>query len=230
MKTILSTALLAGLTTAAHAGLSVSTYDDLSEGFKGDTFSYNGVTYSNVNNTGGVFPNGDMFTSADIGDQVIVEDATLLYNDFPSWGSADKALTFGTAFIPGDNLSLGAIAKVDMTLDEVADFASLEMAYFELGPWGGITYSLDAYLNGQHVGTDSFVIAGNDPDERDEIAFATMVIDGVRFDTLKLTATFGGEFSAPRILIDDLSINTVPAPASAGIALGLAGLASRRRR
>ncbi|CAN0598275.1 unnamed protein product, partial [Laminaria digitata] len=144
MKTTMTSIALLGLiASSGNAGtLSVSNYDDLSEGFYGNSFSYNGVNYNQVNNVDGMFPDGSTFTAGGgvtgLGDEIIVENATLLYNDFPSFGSGPNGLTFGAAFIPGDNLSLGAISTVTMGLDQNANFASLDMAYFENGPWGGI--------------------------------------------------------------------------------------------
>jgi hypothetical protein len=179
----------------------------------------------------GVFPDGGTFEPGDgidgLGNQVIVENATLLYNDFPSFGSANNALTFGSAYIVGDNVSLGALSTVTMDLDEMADFASLEMAYYENGPWGGIVYHLDAYNSGSVVASDSFSIS--DLGGRDNIAFATLSVGGVEFDSLRLYATFGNDFSGPRILVDNLTINTVPAPGALAL-LGMGGLAARRRR
>lgn len=231
MNDLLTIALATALVGAgaAAASTTVSSYDDLGEGFLGTTFSYNGVTYRDANNVSGVFPDGDTFTPGDIGDNFIIERATLLYNDFPGWGSPNNALTFGTAFIPGDNLSLGAFANAWMDLDTLSDFVSMEMAYFENGPWGGIVFQLDAYRDGAIVGSDSFTISGANPG-RDNIAFAQLSIDGVAFDSLNLRATFDGQFSAPRLMIDDLTLRAVPAPASALSLLTLAGFASRRRR
>lgn len=235
MRNVISGAAICAITAgSAFAGLSVSTYDDLAEDHHGTSLYYNGVTYSQVNNVDGVFPDGSTFSAGGgidgLGDQVIVENAGLLYNDYPDFGSPNHALTFGSSYIPGDNLSLGAISTVTMDLDSVADFASLEMAYYENGPWGGIVYHLDAFMNGSLVTSDSFTIAGTDPNGRDNIAFATLSVDGAQFDSLQLYATFGNEYSAPRILVDNLTINSVPAPASAMLMLGAAGLVSRRRR
>jgi len=220
------------VSTQALATVSVSTYDDLGEGFYGSTYHYNGVTYTDVNNVAGVFPDGSTFTAGGgvtgLGDTIIVEDATLLYNDFPGWGSADKCLTFGTTYVPGDNLSLGALSTVTMELDEVADSASLEMAYYENGPWGGIVYHLGAFMGGSLVASDSLTIS--DLGGRDNLAFATLSVSGAEFDSLLLYATYGSEYSGPRILVDNLTLNTVPAPATAGVlALGAAGLRRRRR-
>lgn len=220
------------MSASALADVSVSNYDDLSEAFYGESFHYNGVTYSDVNNVDGVFPSGDTFTAGGgvtgLGTEIIVENATLLYNDFPTWGSANNALTFGTSFVVGDNLSIGALSAVTMTLDSVSDFASIEMAFFENGPWGGIVYHLDAMMNGSVVGTDSFTIS--DLGGRDNVAFNTLSVGGVEFDSLHLYGTFGSDFSGGRALLDNLTINTVPAPGSMAMFVGAAGLVARRRR
>lgn len=85
------TAALAGAVGVLAAGSSagtttVSTYDDVAEGFYGTSWYYNGVTYNQVNNVHGVFPDGSTFEPGDgvdgLGDQVIVENAGLFYDDF----------------------------------------------------------------------------------------------------------------------------------------------------
>jgi len=232
VSSVVTGLIVAGLSGAAMANPSVSTYDDLAEGFYGQSFTYNGVTYTNVNNVSGVFPGGDTFGPGGgidgLGNEIIVENATLLYNDFPGFGSATNGLTFGAAFVPGDNLSLGALSTVTMELDAVATDASLEMAYYENGPWGGIVYHLDAFLGGSLVASDSFTIA--DGGGRDNIAFATLSVGGAQFDSMQLYATFGADYSGPRILLDDLTVNYVPAPGALAVLLGAGGLASRRRR
>lgn len=230
-KAMKLTVLLGACAAMSNAGtLSVSTYDDLSEAFYGESFHYNGVTYSDVNNVAGVFPSGDTFEADGIfglGHEVIVENATLLYNDFPGWGSANNALTFGTTFVVGDNLSLGALSTVTMTLDQVADFASVEIAYYENGPWGGIQYHLDAIMGGSVVASDSFSIS--DLGGRDNIAFSSLSVDGAIFDSLHLYATYGSDYSGPRALLDNLTINSVPAPSALAL-LGAGGLLGARRR
>lgn len=231
-KTIATTAAIGALASLAQGQISITTYDDLGEGFYGQTLHHNGVTYSEVNNVFGVFPDGNTFEPGGgingLGDEIIVENATLLYNDFPGFGSGPNGLTFGSAFVPGDNLSLGAISTVTMTLDQVADFASVELAYFENGPWGGIVYHLDAYMGDALVGADEFTIA--DGGGRDNIAFSTLSVDGAQFDSLQFYATFGDDFTGPRVLLDNLTLNTVPAPsAMALLGLGALGVARRRR-
>ena len=232
MKLATTALISAILASGAHAGMSVSTYDDLAESFYGDSFHYNGVTYHDVNNVDGVFPSGDTFEAGGgingLGTTVIVENATVLYNDFPTWGSANNALTFGTSFVNGDNVSLGALSTVSMALDNNADFASVEIAYYENGPWGGIQYHLEAYLGGTLVDADSFAIS--DFGGRDNVAFNSLSVSGGEFDSLRLFATYGSEYSGPRALLDNLTLTTVPAPGSVAVLLGAGGFIGRRRR
>lgn len=228
MKQFSLLALGAAALVSAPALAQVSTYDDLAEGFLGSAFSYNGVNYSEVNDVGGSFPGGDTFVPADIGNNFIIENATLLYNDFPAWGSSPNALTFGTAFIPGDNLSLGAFARATMSFDQVVDSVRMDMVFYENGPWGGIVFHLDGLRNGSVVASDSFTIS--DLGGRDSIAFSSLSISGQEFDGARIYATNGADYSAPRLMIDNLTLTPVPAPASAGVLLALAGAARRRRR
>ena len=217
-------------TSAASAQPRTLDFDDLAEGFHGETFTYNGVTFSEVNGIGGVFPDGSTFDPDYPGEEVIIENATLFYNDYPTWGSANNALTFGGAYIVGDNLSLGAVSRVTMTLDGLHDAVWFDMAYYENGPWQGIVYTLDAYLGGSLVASQNHTIAGSgDLTSRDNIALHTFALDGAQFDSLQFTATFNGQPSAPRILIDDLTLNAVPAPGAAAV-MGVAGFAALRRR
>ncbi len=226
------TALLcAALVAPAVAQTTVSTYDDLAEGFHGDSMHYNGVTYHSVNNMPGVFPDGSTFGTGlppdGLGNTLIVEDATYLFDANPSWGSANNVLTFGWAHMPGPNLTVGPLSTVSMDLDSVSDFASLEIGYYENGPWGRIEYHLEAFLDGVSVAHDSFSIS--DLGGRDNFAFATLAVSGAQFDSLQLYATYEGQFTAPRGLIDNLTINAVPAPGAAAL-LGMGGLMAGRRR
>ena len=181
-----------------------SHYDDLEESFLGTSYAYNGVTYRDVNGIGGVFPDGSTFVPADVGDQVIIENAGLFYNDFPQWGSTPNVMTFGTTYVNGSNFSIGALVRASMDLDVVANAVDVQLAYYENGPWGGIELRLDAYLDGSLVGSDSFTISNLGG--RDNVTTATLAIAGVEFDALQLHATYDGQPSAPRVMIDDLRL------------------------
>lgn len=185
----------------------VSTYDDLDEGFLGQSYAYNGVTYSEVNGIGGVFPDGSTFTPADVGDELVIENAGLIYPDFPDFGSAPNVLTFGTTFISGDNFSIGALVRATLDLDQPASAVEVDLAYYENGPWGGIEVHLDAYRDGVLVGGDQFTLAG--VPGRDNVATRTLALSGFEFDQLKLYATYDGQPTAPRVMIDDLALTPV---------------------
>jgi hypothetical protein len=97
-----------------------------------------------------------------------------------------------------------------MDLDTPASAASVDLAFYENGPWGGIVLHLDAYQGGSVVGSDSLTIS--DLGGRDNMTTATFSISGVTFDSLKLYATYGDQPSAPRVMIDNLTLT----PASGG--------------
>lgn len=214
--------------TAAQANV-FENYESLAEGFLGSSFTSNGVTYRDVNNVTGSQPDGEVFHPGDLGDQLIIERGVPLYADFPTYGSANNGLTFGSAFINGDNLSIGALASVYMDLAELGISASFDIAFYENGPWGGIEYHLDALRNGSVVTSDFFTIVGGA--DRDNPNFTTMSVAGAEFDSLHLYATLDGHYVAPRGIIDDLTIAAAPVPEPATLAvLGLGALALRRKR
>jgi hypothetical protein len=183
---------------------SISNYDDLTEGFLGTSYAYNGVSYHDVNGIGGVFPDGSTFTAADVGDQAIIEDATDFYSVHPDYGSSPNSMTFGTAHVPGPNLSIGALVRVTMDLDQPASAASVDIGYYENGPWGGIEIHLDALDAGTVVASDVITIANGGGRDNDTVA--TLSVGGATFDSLKLYATYGDQPSAPRVMMDDLTL------------------------
>lgn len=192
------------------AGPSISNYDDLVEGSLATSYVYNGVSYHDVNGIGGVFPDGSTFTPDNVGDQLIIEDATDFYDVHADYGSAPNSLTFGSAYIPGPNLTIGALVRVTMDLDQPASAASVDIGYYENGPWGGIVIHLDALDAGTVVASDTITIA--DGGGRDNDTIATLSVGGATFDSLKLYATYGDQPSAPRVMMDDLTLT--PAAAS----------------
>lgn len=190
----------------------VSNYDALAEGFYGQTVTHNGVTYRDVNIHAGVFPTGETFDADGVnglGHTIIVEDSTLFYNDFPAWGSPPNTLTFGTAYVNGPNLSLGAMSTVTMDLAATATSASVDIAFYENGPWGGEVIHFDALLNGVVVASDTFTVSNLGG--RDNIAVRTMSVSSAgSLNQLKLYATFGASPSGVRMILDDLTITNTP--------------------
>jgi hypothetical protein len=229
MKSCALFGALAIVLTPGFALANLVDYEDLSEGFLGATFTHQGVTYRDVNNVTGFYADGVPFVAGEPGTDSIIENATLFYNDFPTYGSPINAMTFGNAFVNGENLSIGALASVFMDFETLANSASFDIAYYENGPWGTIEYKLDALLNGQVVASDNFFIA--DGGGRDNVAFTTMSVSGANFDSLHLYAMKNGSYTVPRGMIDNLNYAPVPEPATlAALGLGAAALAARRRR
>jgi hypothetical protein len=204
-----------------------SDYEDLSEGFKGETFVHNGVTYRDVNNVSGFYPDGVPFGPNDNGRENIIERAVPFYNDFPTYGSPVNTMTFGSSFVVGDNLSIGALASVWMDMPSVSNAVSFDIGFYERGPWGGIQWRLEAVRNGAVVGSDTITIASGG--DRDNPTVDSMSISGVEFDQLHLFGWLNNNYTAPRGIIDDLSITAVPEPTTLGL-LGAAGLLAARRR
>lgn len=222
-----------GIASQAIAVPFVENYEGLSEDFYGTSWTHNGLTYRDVNDQPGSFPSGETFTASDpntfagMGPYLMIENATLLYNDFPDFGSPVNALTFGYSFVQGNNLSIGALSTAWVDLPTAADSASFEIVYYENGPWGGIVYHLDALLGNTVVASDTFTIA--DGGGRDNIAFNELAVTGATFDTLHVYATWGPGYSGPRGMIDNLTLNFVPEPTSLGF-LGASAVLMRRRR
>jgi hypothetical protein len=183
---------------------SISHYDDLDEDFYGTSYAYNGVNYHDVNGIGGVFPDGSTFTPEDVGDQLIIENATDFYVVHPDWGSSPNAMTFGTSYVTGPNLSIGALVQVTMDLDVPANAASVEIGYYENGPWGRIVIHLDALDAGTVVASDTISIS--DLGGRDNDTIGVLSVDAETFDALRLYATYEDQPSAPRVMIDDLTL------------------------
>ena len=220
----LRTLTIASISSSALAG--IADFESAREGFAGESFVDGGITFFDLNDVSGINPDGSNFVPGEYGRQFIVENATLAINDFPGVLGGTNALSFGTSYISGDNLSINVLSSFHMTTGTTQNFASLDMLLFENGPWGGITISLDATLNGTHVATDSFVIA--DGGGRDGLAGRFLSIDGVDFDSLQVSARYSdGTYTAFAGLVDNVTIT--PAPGSLAL-LGAGSLAAARRR
>lgn len=186
----------------------VVAYDDIAEGFLGNAFDHDGIHYHDCNGLDVVFPNGDTATAADVGDQFIIENATVFYADFPDWGSAPNVLTFGGGYLSGNNFSIGALSRAAMDLGTPASAARFDLAYYENGPWGGIVLHLDALLGDTVVASQTLTIS--DLGGRDNVTTTSMHVDAERFDGLRLYATYNGQPSAPRVMIDNLTLTPAP--------------------
>lgn len=224
---MLAPAALLIMSASANADV-LHNYENLSEGFLGTTYSADGLTYRNVNDVAGFYADGTPFSDTELGNNLVVENATFFYNDFPTYGSPNNSLTFGDTYIPGDNLSIGVLASAYIDIDEMSNSASLDIAFYENGPWGGVEYHLEALLNGSVVASDSFSIS--DLGGRDNATFANLMVSGVDFNGLHLYAWKDGAYSAPRGMIDNLNIQTSPVPEPASMAVLACGVAALVRK
>lgn len=212
---------------AASAFGQFADFDSEVEGFLGESYTTGGISFFDANNVSGFFPDGEPFDSDDLGTDFIIEQSTVVWNDFPGFVSFPNTLTFGRAFVPGDNVTIGPLATASMSASGSFTSGGLDLVYYENGPWGGITVTLEALLNGSVVDSTSFVVAGNDPNGRDNPAATHLSVSAAEFDTMRIYSTLNGDYTTIRGLVDNVSF--VPAPGVATLA-GLAGLVAMRRR
>ncbi len=216
---------IAAFGTVTHA--SIADFETPREGFAGEIFTDNGITFSRLNDVSGMNPDGSSYGPGEYGRQFIVENATLAINDFPGVLGGAHALSFGNSFIAGENLSINVLSSFHISTGRVENAASLDMLLFENGPWGGITISLDATLGGNLVASDSFVIS--DLGGRDGLVGRSLSIDGVGFDSLEVSARWDdGTYAAFAGLVDNVAITPTPG-AMTMLAMGSVAMLRRKR-
>ena len=93
--------------------------------------------------------------------------------------------------------------------------AGFDLAFYENGPWGNIEWRLEAWHNNQVVATDNEVISNLGG--RDNATFKHLSVAAPQFESLHLYGWLNGNYTVPRGMIDNLSITSVPEPASAGL-------------
>ncbi|MDF1809591.1 MAG: PEP-CTERM sorting domain-containing protein [Phycisphaerales bacterium] len=225
-QTIIAGITLASLSSIALAG-GYTGFEDPREGFVGSSFTDGGISFYDLNNDSGLNPDGSTYGPGEYGTDFIVENATLAINDFPGVLSGAHALSWGTSYIAGDNLSINIVSTFSMTTNSVETDASFDLLYFENGPWGGITIELLATLRGDVVNMDSILIS--DLGGRDGLVGDQLSVSGIEFDALTVNARFAdGTSTVFAGLIDNVTIT--PAPGTLGLlAISGAGLARRRR-
>ena len=174
----MSIALIAGTTAAQTLN-----FDSETEGFLGTSHDFNGVTVFAVNQNSGINPDGSTFGPGDYGDQVVIEDANLLANDFPAV-TPDNVLSFGSSFVNGDNLSINLMSQVFISPNTSVDYFAVDLFHYENGPWGGIEVIVEGSDRGTPVVTDSFVIS--DLGGRDNVVHTRVELTGASFDTVRI--------------------------------------------
>lgn len=200
-------------------------FDNEIEGFLGSSYNSGGINFFEANNVNGFYPDGQPFTPDELGTDFIIERSVVVWNDFPDYVSFPNTLTFGKSYVPGDNVSLGPLATASMSAVGSFTSGSLDLIYYENGPWGGIEVTLDALSRGAVVGSTSFLVA--DGGGRDNPAALHLSVNAPSFDTMRIYATLNGEYTTLRALVDNVAL--VPAPGVPAL-FGLAALAAGRRR
>ncbi len=174
----MTAALIAGTT-----GAQTLNFDSETEGFLGTSHDFSGVTVFAVNQNSGINPDGSTYGPGDYGDQVVIEDANALANDFPAV-SPDNVLGFGSSFVPGDNLTINLMSQVFISPNTLVDFFAVDLFYYENGPWGGIEVIVEGSNRGTPVVSDSFIIS--DLGGRDNVTHAHVELTGASFDTVRI--------------------------------------------
>ncbi|MFT5423938.1 MAG: hypothetical protein ACI89L_001730 [Phycisphaerales bacterium] len=189
-STIHQTHLALALALAAPALAQPATdFDTQTEGFKGTSFVIDGITVSGVNNVFGLNPDGSNFAPGEYGDQVVIEQADYLFNDFPGVVSPVNVLGFGGSFIGGPNLSINIVSTVSMDPQQTATGVEFDLLYFENGPWGAIEIHLDALdAAGALVARETVVISNLGG--RDNLGVHHFNLSAPAFETVRLHANF----------------------------------------
>ena len=225
-QTLIGIAALATLSATSFAA-GYTGFETPREGFMGSSFTDGGITFFGLNNDSGLNPDGSTYVPGEYGTDFIVENATLAINDFPDTLSGTNALSWGSNFIAGDNLSVNIVSPFSMSTNQTETDAWFDILYFENGPWGGIIIELLAFNRGDLVNSDSITIS--DLGGRDNLIGDQLGVFGVEFDSLTVNARFAdGTSTVFAGLIDN--VNITPAPGTVGIlAIAGAGMVRRRR-
>lgn len=196
---------------AALGMCDVATFDDMSEGVAGYTFTDGGITfsYNDVRIDDGISTPPYVFC---------IEDATG-NSSYVDAGFTMPNVLSCTGFGPGPGACASRLGEFWITPGEVSNHASLDF----YGVGNGNTLVLEAYKDGQLLATTWVT-----PDTN-EITKYTLDLGGTIFDSLRLTATGSADNSTVFGDIDNVNIQAVPEPATMS-ALALGGLALLRRR
>ncbi len=176
--TAMAAIMMAGTTSAQTLN-----FDSETEGFLGTSHDFSGVTVFAVNQNTGVNPDGSPYGPGDYGDQVVIEDANLLALDFAAV-TPDNVLSFGSSFVPGDNLTINLMSQVFISPNTAVDFFGVDLFHYENGPWGGIEVIVEGSNRGTVVVSDSFVIS--DLGGRDSVTHTRVELSGASFDTVRI--------------------------------------------
>ncbi|QOI99404.1 MAG: hypothetical protein HRU70_02430 [Phycisphaeraceae bacterium] len=199
---------LFGSAAVSRADL-IANFDSLSEGQSFDVLTTGGIRFHDVITYGGGSTN---FT---------IEDAS---SGFLGAGlSNPNVLGFG-GYVPGPDMQFGGIKSFQFTSDTVATTAGLDVWTFQGEP-GLNTLTLRGYAAGLVIQTVSFSFDFTPTPTHRRLDLPTGVYD--RFELFSSGPAQGGDST---IVVDNVTVAAVPAPATMAVfTLGLGVLARRRR-
>jgi len=191
---------------ASSASAAVATFDTLSEGDAGASFTLNGITF---------FALDDRATPGFINFSIERADGTVSSSGF----SPPNMLGFGS-WVPGPGAAFSQCGSFMFTTGTVQTHASIDV--FEwLSPPGNLI-SLEALRQGVVVSSASAVIPGNF-----QINHWTLSVSGTPFDTLRVIGSGAADRGIFIGLVDNVVVT--PAPASVLPFAALALMGTRRR-
>lgn len=184
-------------------GLEEATFDGIR------FFDFNKIEHGITPGPGGGPVGGEPFDGNQLFDELLIEDARAINDDYPGYISEPNVLNTGFQgiHVPGPSLSFGRLISISMTTDRVEDSAQLDVIYLDELVWAGIEVTLEATLEGEVVHEQTFVVETHAPGSRtDIVAKQTLSVDGVEFDTLRLYAHFDETYTTLRGVLDNVRI------------------------
>lgn len=157
-----------GLCAGAALG-EIARFDNMPEGWVGESFSNGGIEFYGLDNR---FEPNPWFG---------IEWATENLSEFSPYFSPPNVLSW-TILQIGPLTGFFRCGEFRFRTGEVENYASLEL--WDFSPVGGNTVTLEAYMGAQLVNTDSITILARPP-----VHHYTLEVSGVPFDNLRLNGS-----------------------------------------
>ena len=202
--------ILSAVSTAAIAEF--ATFDDLVEGQTFTTLTNGGITFHDYDARFPGVPPPNIFC---------IEDASGDLTGMPGYSSPNTLGFFG--YSPGTGTAFSRIGEIWFDAAMPGSAASLEL--FVVSDNSNIV-TMEAYSGGSIVATD--VVNLN---FQGFLEHFTMSVDNATFDTVRLVGSGPNNDGTFFAVVDNVSISTVPEPATLlSIGAGFALLALRRKK
>ena len=200
---------------AARAGqVYTANFDDLSEGAEGPTFSDGGLNFSGLETREPNFPS----------DYFYIDEATATLS---APFTAPNALAFD-GYAIGPSAGFGRFGSCWIDFNGVGSSASLDV--FSFAPYGLLDYSQNTLSLEAWNGTTLVATASTSFANQLGIQERSLVLSNIApFDRVELISSGPVDYGASFILVDNVSVTTVPEP-TALLMLPLVALMLQRKR